>query len=148
MNIRLDDQEPTPRVGPCIEDTGLVEKEEASIAYSMLEPQEYNIVDLLLYSTPENVEVYARVFIGLECLNVLSLHIRGCGEKAVEMLKKYSDKPEFYKIIMEGNCIELIAPHTPTIRLIRALSIVGAKTPLPILAYRKVEKFVLDDEQA
>ncbi|MEB3759926.1 MAG: hypothetical protein GSR72_01680 [Desulfurococcales archaeon] len=142
--MMVDDQEPTPGTGPCLEELGIVDKEDAIASYALLEPQEDNIVDLLLYSD-EGLEVYVQVFIGLDCLHIIALHLRGCGSKSVETLKKYSDKPEFTKIIMEGECIDLEVPPYPRIRIERALSLVNLKPPLPILAYRRVDKFVLED---
>ena len=133
----MDDREPTPRAGPCLEDTGLVGEEEASNVWSLLYPLEYNIVDLLVYQGPP--EVAFRVFIGLECLEALEARIRACGDRARELLE-LADEPEVARVAMTGGgCVELVVPFEPPVRVRRALDRIGITAPLTILAYRPVE---------
>lgn len=136
-----DAEEPTPGVGPCIEDIGLVKENIARELHVMLEPTEYNVVDLLVPS--RELEVFLRVFIGLDCLHALEIHIRGCG-KLVGKVKKLYEEPEFSRVILEGDCMEIVAPADPSLRLVRALRLAGIEAPVEPVAYRVVNKFVLD----
>ncbi len=138
-----DEIEPTPRVGPCLEDLGIVEEIDARMAHAMLVNKEYNIVDILLYND-DVLEVYIEVFIGLECLHVLSLHARSCVKEGIEKLKALSEKPEFTRIVLEGDCFEIQAPWEPPFRLKRALDLLGIKGKTSILGYRAVDKFVIE----
>lgn len=136
-----DAEEPTPRVGPCLEDTAIVDESTSINLHALLEPTEYNIVDLLI---PHNeLEVVLRVFIGLRCLHVLEVRVRGCGERA-EVVKKLYEKPEFTSIVLESNCIEVAAPWDPPLRLLGALRLVGIEPPIEPIAYRVVDRFALD----
>ena len=133
----MDDREPTPRAGPCLEDTGLVDEEEASNVWSLLYPLEYNIVDLLVHEGP--VEVAFRVFIGLECLEALEARISGCGDVAGRLMK-LSDEPEVSRVSITGRgCVELVVPFDPPLRVKKALERIGITTPLHILAYRPIQ---------
>ena len=135
------DEEPTPGVGPCLEEWGLTEEEEARILFGLLEPLEVNYVDLLI--PHENYEVFLRVFISLDCLHPVEIRIRGCKEHVSEVKRLY-EAPEFTRIVLEGDCIEIGAPADNRIRVLRALSYVGLEPPLHPVAYRLVKKLVLD----
>ena len=133
----MDDREPTPRAGPCLEDTGLVDEEESSNVWSLLYPLEYNIVELLVFEGPP--EVVFRVFISLECLEALEARVRACGDTARKLLE-LADEPEVARVAMTSKgCVELVVPFNPPIRVRRALDRIGITTPLAILAYRPVE---------
>jgi hypothetical protein len=135
------DEEPTPGVGPCVEEWGIIEKETARILYGMLEPLDYNYVDLLILH--EKYEVFIRVFIGLECLHLVEVRVRGCGE-TLEEIKKLSELPEFTRIMLEGECIEIAAPADMKHRVVKALEKIGIEPPVSPVAYRMVTKLVLD----
>ncbi|MCE4625082.1 MAG: hypothetical protein F7C35_04380 [Desulfurococcales archaeon] len=135
------DEEPTPGVGPCLEDWEIVREEEARVLFGLLEPLEVNYVDLIV---PHEVyEVFLRVFIGLDCLHLVEIRVRGCGDH-VNDIKELYNNPEFTRIVLEGNCIEIGAPGDNRIRVLRALNHLGLKPPLEPVAYRLVKKLVLD----
>ena len=137
-----DAEEPTPGVGPCLEDTGIVDENISRNLHALLEPTEHNIVDLLL--PHEELEVFVRVFIGLDCLHALEVRVRGCGEEGSGKVRELYEKPEFTRIVLEGNCVEAVAPWDPPVRLVRALRLVGLEPPLEPVAYRVVGSLVLD----
>ncbi|MEB3844250.1 MAG: hypothetical protein LRS48_01045 [Desulfurococcales archaeon] len=140
----VDEIEPTQRVGPCLEDLDFVEEEDARLAHATLYSREYNIV-YLLAGEYEGIEVSLKAFVGLDCLHLLSLHARGCGPEVQGRLKKLYENPEFTKIILEGDCIEIVAPAEPPYRVKRALKLLGIEGKLRLLAYRRAESFVLDE---
>ncbi len=133
----MDDREPTPRAGPCIEDTGIVEGESASFAYSKLYRLEYNIVDLLIYTDGE-LEAAARVFVSLDCLELLEIIVKACGDASGRLLR-LADEPEVSRVSMEKGCVELHAPGEPPERARRLLEKLGITGPLEILAYKPIE---------
>jgi hypothetical protein len=140
--IALNAEEPTQRVGPSIEEWGLVPEEEAKALHSLLDSIEYNIVDLLI--PHERLEVFLRVFIGLDCLHLLELRVRGCGSEAATV-KRLADSPEYTRISMEGDCIEIGAPADVRTRIVNALSKLGIAPPVKPIAYRAVRKLVLEE---
>ena len=137
----LDDEEPTQGAGPCIEEWGLVDEETAGTLHGILDTTEYNYADLLVEHG--ELEVFMRVFIGLDCLRLVEVRVRGCKEKA-ERVKRLFDEPEFTRIALEGECIEIAAPADIRVRVERALAAVGLAPPLRVLAYRLVRRLVLE----
>jgi hypothetical protein len=138
----VDAEEPTQRVGPCVEEWGITEEEKARVLHGLLDTIEHNIVDLLI--PHERLEVFLRVFIGIDCLHLLELRARGCGENA-STVKNLADLPEFTRITMEGDCVEVGAPADVKSRIINALKHLGLSPPLEPVAYRAVRKLVLEE---
>ncbi len=135
------DDEPTPGAGPCVEDWGLLDEEEARQIHAILDAQEYNYYDLLVYEG--EYEVFLRVFVGLDCLRLEEVRVRGCGEIA-ERVKELIDLPEFTRIALEGECVEVASPADLRMRIEKALERLGLRAPLSPIAYRAVRRLVRD----
>jgi len=141
--LTADEVEPTPRVGPCIEETGIIDEETSRQLFALFEPKEHNFIDLLVFED-EGTETFLRVMVGLDCLHVFELHVVGCGEKSVEALKKLYDKPEFTRLVLQGNCVELIAPWNPPMRIKQALRLFNIEIPVVPKAYRPSDIFTAE----
>ncbi|MDP8002634.1 MAG: hypothetical protein ACP5I6_04840 [Caldisphaera sp.] len=131
----MDDFEPTPGVGPCIEEF-LKKSEELDEINSISQNKETNYVDILLYDN-EKLEFYLRTFVGIDCLHIIDGVLESCENDIKDMLKKYADFPEVSKVEMQGNCIRLIIPSTPIIRIKKFLEKINIKFE-KILSYRLV----------
>lgn len=139
--MAMDEEEPTPGAGPCLEEWNIVEEETARVLHGILEPTEFNYADLLV--PHEKYEVFIRVFIGLDCLHPVELRVRGCGRQAAEVRRLF-EEPEFTRIMLEGDCIEVAAPFDIPVRIERSLDMLDLKPPLDIAAYRMVKWLVRD----
>ena len=131
----MDEGEPTPRAGPCIEEVAEVDEAEFRLLHELLTMTEHDYVDVLLHEA-EGVEVYLEAFAGLDCIRVISLHARGCGPAALDYLKAAADWPEVSRVVVEGDCIDLEIPPDPPLRIARALDKLGVDTPLAPRAFR------------
>ncbi len=125
-----DEWEPTPRA-VCIEDLEILEEEDVIELEATLYTREGTIYDVLL--DKEDYEVYLKVYSTIpgECLKTLELRIRGCKERGVELLKNV-EWPEVSKVIVEGDCVELVIPSEPPPRIKNALGKLGLTKAKPI----------------
>ncbi len=134
MNAYMDEMEPTPGAGPCIEDVLEIDEGEFKLLFDFLTLQEHDFVDILIES--DGFEVYIEGFISTDCIVVLALRIRGCGSALAEQLRAYSDWPEVSRAILEGDCIELVIPPDPPARVREAVRKLGVETPIVPRAFR------------
>ncbi|MCE4602196.1 MAG: hypothetical protein F7C08_03905 [Desulfurococcales archaeon] len=131
----MDEGEPTPRAGPCIEEVVAVDEAEFRLLHELLSSTEYDYIDILLHEG-DGIEVYLEAFAGLDCIRLISLHARGCGPAALEYLKAAADWPEVSRVVIEGGCIDLEIPSEPPFRVARALDKLGVESPLVPRAFR------------
>lgn len=130
-----DDQEPTQGAWPCLLDSLRVDRREFQLLEETLYLSEYNYFDVLVYRD-DDIEAFLVVFSSLDCLQLVELHIRGCGDNAMELLKAAADWPEVSRVIMEGSCLELVVPADPPLRVEKALEKLGVNKPLQPLGFR------------
>ncbi|AFZ70249.1 hypothetical protein Calag_0483 [Caldisphaera lagunensis DSM 15908] len=128
----LNDFEPTPRAGPCIEEF-LGNSEELQEVYSVSQNREYDYVDVLIYD--DKFSFYLKLFNDIECLHIMYAIIESCNENEKDFLLKLADEPEVYKVIIKGNCIKLIIPSLPLIRITKIMEKAKINSK-QILSYR------------
>ncbi len=128
----LNDFEPTPRAGPCIEEF-LGNNEEVQEVNSVSQNRENDYVDVLIYDN--NFSFYLKLFNGIDCLHIMYAIIESCNENEKNFLLKLADEPEVYKVIVRGNCIKLIIPSLPLIRITKIMEKAKINSK-QILAYR------------
>ncbi len=129
-----DEREPTPRAF-CLEDLEILEEDDILEVEGTLYTREGTIYDILLDNT--RYEVYLKVYsttLG-ECVQPLELRVRGCGERSVELLKNI-EWPEIARVVVEGECVELIIPSEPPSRIKNTLRKLGIEKVKPI-AFRE-----------
>ena len=130
-----DDAEPTPGAGPCIDEALEIDEDEFRLLWEFIDLTEHDRVDILVYDS-DGVEAYIEAFAGVECLQILALKIRGCGDVALEYLKAAADWPEVSRVVIEGGCVELTVPPEPPLRVARALDRLGVEKPIVPMAFR------------
>ncbi len=128
--------EPTPGAS-CIWEAlrGYIDVDSFLEVYSLAYGREHDYVDILVMDDGK-LEAYIKSYVGLDCLELIDLRIRGCGSDALAVLKEYAEWPEVSRIIMEGDCIELVVPPHPPIRVVEALRKLGLKDTITVKAYR------------
>jgi len=129
------DFEPTPRVGPCVEEL-LAKSEELDEINSVVQNREADWVDLLLYDNNE-IQFYLRTFVGIDCLHIVQGILESCSEAGKEICKRYVDYPEVSRIDLQGDCIFLFIPHFPSLRIRKFMEKIAIR-PERILAYRLI----------
>lgn len=136
------DREPTQGASPCLEDLGLVGEEEAGRAWSVLDTKEYNVVDLLLYSS-DSMIVYARGFVGLECIEVRYIVVEACGD-ASRPLVEAAEWPEVDRASLYRSsgrdCVALYSRPDPPLKARRLLERLGITGRLVVEAYRPADE--------
>lgn len=110
----LNDFEPTLRAGPCIEEF-IGENEDIEELNSTAYSNEKDYIDVLLYNN--KITFYLKLFNGIDCLHIIYAILETCEKNEKDFLIKLADEPEVYKIIVEGNCVKLIIPSNPLIRI-------------------------------
>ena len=132
--------EPTPRAGPCLEELGeFVDEDSIATASSILERVEYIAVDLLLEPPPPNSTMYLRTLLELECIRVLELRVVSCRDDSLKRLLTLADEPEVSRVVMEGECIEIVVPVDPPYRAKSLIEKLGLNGKLAITGFRPVE---------
>ena len=126
----------------CLEEVVEVDRLSAIEARSVLDTLEANMADLLLYSGGGK-EVYARVFISVDCLLLVYVVVKACGEASGSLLKLASESPEVTKITMEKDCVEAMVPPSPPGRVSRFLEKAGIRGGLTVKAYRVLGEGVI-----
>ncbi|MCE4612909.1 MAG: hypothetical protein F7C07_03655 [Desulfurococcales archaeon] len=126
----------------CLEDVVEVDRLSLIEARSVLDLSEANMADLLLYSG-EGKEVYARVFVSVDCLLLVYMVVRACGEASGDLLRLASEAPEVTRISMENGCVEAMVPPEPRGRVSSFLEKAGIKNNLEVKAYRILEESVI-----
>ncbi len=120
---------------------GLVDPDGLLEAWSVLSSREYVYVDLLLYQR-EDLEVIARVFVGENCLELVEVSVRSCGNSA-SMLLALSEEPEVDSVVLEKkrgvSCTILRSRPEPPLKPLRLLDKLGITKPLAVLAYKPVD---------
>ena len=134
----MDDSGPTPGAGPCIQEILELDSEMLSLLYDKLNSGEEDFYDVLLHESM-GIEYYARVFVSMECLQILDFRVRGCSEEAKRVLYDASEWPEVSRVAFEAGCLELIIPTQPPERVSSALARFGVPRKLKPLAYKIAE---------
>lgn len=116
----------------CLADLGLFSAEEVGELEALFYSLEHTIVDLLIWEEGDMIS-YLRFYSRPDCLALLELRLRGCGESAKKVLS-LADWPEVSKIAIEGACVEALVRPSPPAKVRSALNKLGIK-PVPI-AYR------------
>ena len=136
-----DEEEPTPRA-PCLADLGIIALDDLIELESTLFVKQGTFYDVLV--SEGEWEVFLRVYSSAsDCLRVLELRVRRCGERAGELLKMI-EWPEVSKATIEGDCVELVIPSDPPSRILNALGKLGLREVKPI-AYRDVEPLTSEE---
>ncbi len=132
-----DEFEPTPGA-PCLESLNVIPEEDVLEVSSTLYVREETLFDILVYER-ENLRVYFRVCSNPDCVKVLELRIEGCGSNAGSVLSA-SSWPEVSRVAFEGECVELVVPSTPHIRVKNVLKKLGI-SEARVIAFRPVQTF-------
>ncbi len=131
--------EPTPGAGCLWEVLGEhVDLESFLEVYSTAYNREIDYLDVLVWERG-GIEAFFKSYVGLDCLELIDLRIRGCESEALSLLKGYAEWPEVSRIIMEGDCIELVVPPDPPVRVVEALRKLGYRGKISAKAYRPSE---------
>jgi hypothetical protein len=125
-----DEWEPTPGA-PCLEDLEVLEEEDIAEVEATLYTREETVYDVLL--DEPRYEVYLRVQSTMpgDCIRVLELRVKGCGKEGVELLKN-AEWPEVSRVVIEGDCVELVVPSEPQLRIKNALKKLGVEKVKPV----------------
>ena len=125
-----------PRVGPrgaaCIEELGLAPPGEAAELHAALSVREHDYYAFVL-DRGEGWEVRLIVAVGIECLEVVAVEVRGCG-KARERVYGITDWPEVSRVEVEGDCAYALVPAEPPYRAVAALERLGLRGRPPLAA--------------
>lgn len=132
-----DELEPTPGA-PCLESLNVMPEEDVVEVSSTLYVREETVFDILVYER-EDFKIYLRVCSSLDCVRVLELRVEGCGSNAGSVLGA-SSWPEVSRVAFEGECVELIIPSTPHVRVKAALEKLGV-SEVRAIAFRPVRTF-------
>ena len=138
-----DDQEPTQGAGPCLEDLfPSVDREQVIELFSSLYNKEYNTVEVLLYTGErEGLQVYARCFVSMRCLEVQEIVAERCGR---DVSLEPFEWPEVDKAEVVGECLRLASRPDPPLKAHRFLKMLGVGEPRQILGYRPTEEEQVD----
>jgi len=133
------DLEPTPGAGPCLEDLfkGMNGDDVAEL-FSTLVNKEHNYVEVLLGKDEKRrLEVYARCFVSLRCLEVIEVVAELCGR---DISLEPFEWPEVDKAEVLNECLRLSSRPEPPLKVHRFLMQLGFGEPQEVLGYRVVEE--------
>ncbi|MGC9210177.1 MAG: hypothetical protein ACP5FT_02800 [Acidilobus sp.] len=134
-----DDLEPTQGAGPCLEELfTTIDRDEVNELFSTLYNKEYNVVEVLLHEDQDRrLQVYARCFVSLRCLEVKEVVAEMCGS---DVSLSPFEWPEVDKAEVVGDCLRLASRPDPPLKARRLLSQLGVGEPRSILGYRPAEE--------
>ncbi|WP_292320574.1 hypothetical protein [Caldisphaera sp.] len=132
----INDFEPTPGAGPCIEEF-FGNNDDIQEINSVSKNRENDYVDVLLYYN--KISFYLKLFNGIDCLHIMYGVIESCEEEEKDFLIKLADEPEVYKIIVQGKCVKLIIPAIPLLRIYKIMEKAKINSK-EIIAYRFSEQ--------
>jgi len=125
-----DELEPTPGA-LCLEDLEVLEEDDITEVEAVLYIREKTVYDVLLDDPRYEVYLKVQSTIPGDCVRVLDLRVRGCGKEGVELLKN-AEWPEVSRVVMEGDCVELVVPSEPQVRIKNALKKLGVEKVKPV----------------
>jgi hypothetical protein len=125
-----DEWEPTPGA-PCLNDLDVLEEDDVIEVEAVLYTREKTVYDVLLDDTRYEVYLKVQSTIPGDCVRVLELRVKGCGKEGVELLKN-AEWPEVARVVMEGDCVELVVPSEPQVRIKNALKKLGVEKVKPV----------------
>jgi len=128
----INDFEPTPGAGPCIEEF-FGNNEDVQEINSISKNRENDYIDALVYGN--KISFYLKLFNGIDCLHIMYGVMESCEESEKDFLIKLADEPEVYKIVVQGNCVRLIIPSTPLLRIAKIMEKAKINSK-EIIAYR------------
>jgi hypothetical protein len=133
------DLEPTPGAGPCLEDLFKeINGDDLAELFSTLVNKEHNYVEVLLGKDEKRrLEVYARCFVSLRCLEVIEVVAELCGR---DVSLEPFEWPEVDKAEVLNECLRLSSRPEPPLKVHRFLMQLGLGEPQEVLGYRVVEE--------
>jgi hypothetical protein len=137
----LDEREPTPGAGPCLDDLGLFDEDSLADLWGQVKDREWDYLEVLFYRDDER-EAWALVRVGEECLRLIEVAVALCGEGSSRFFE-FADLPEVVKIdfIQRSNveCVIFHSSSDPPARAIRFLEQIGMRGPFKVLGYSPAE---------
>ena len=125
-----DEWGPTPGA-PCLDDLEVLEEDDIIEVEAVLYTREKTVYDVLLDDTRYEVYLKVQSTIPGDCVRVLELRVKGCGKEGVELLKN-AEWPEVSRVVIEGDCVELVVPSEPQLRIKNALEKLGVEKVKPV----------------
>ncbi len=138
-----DDLEPTQGAGPCLDELfPSVDRDDVAELFSTLYNSEHNLVEVLLYQDEQGrLQVYARCFVSMRCLEVREVVAETCGR---DVSLSPFEWPEVDKVEVVGECLRLASRPDPPLKARRLLKLLGVGEPRQVLGYRPAEDEQLD----